>query len=59
METVQLAVKLQPRGVVGIDLSGDPTLGHWNMWLPAMQFARQNGLKITLHAAEVTLISEP
>eukprot|EP00879_Flechtneria_rotunda_P008894 GHRR01009314.1.p1 GENE.GHRR01009314.1~~GHRR01009314.1.p1 ORF type:complete len:241 (+),score=87.96 GHRR01009314.1:543-1265(+) len=53
METVNLALHLRPQGIVGMDLSGNPALGSWDTWLPAIQHARQSGLKITLHAAEV------
>lgn len=53
MATVQLAAELQPQGVDGIDLSGNPTIGSWATWEPALKHARELGLRLTVHAAEV------
>ncbi|PON38398.1 Adenosine/AMP deaminase domain containing protein [Parasponia andersonii] len=53
METVRLALELRHVGVVGIDLSGNPIVGEWTTFLPALKFAREQGLCITLHCGEV------
>ncbi|XP_026990933.1 adenosine deaminase-like protein [Tachysurus fulvidraco] len=56
METVKLAedFMLSSDGVVvGLDLSGDPTVGHGKDFLPALQRAKNCGLKLALHMSEV------
>ncbi|XP_057463155.1 N6-mAMP deaminase [Actinidia eriantha] len=53
METVKLALEMRHLGVAGIDLSGNPIVGEWATFLPALQFAREQGLFITLHCGEV------
>ncbi|KAG5234631.1 adenosine/AMP deaminase family protein [Salix suchowensis] len=53
IETVKLALEMRGLGVVGIDLSGNPDVGEWNTFLPALKFAQEQGLYITLHCGEV------
>ncbi|KAG7523040.1 adenosine deaminase [Solea senegalensis] len=56
METVELAEEflLSSDGlVVGLDLSGDPTVGDGKSLLPALERARNCGLKLSLHLSEV------
>ncbi|KAJ4150020.1 hypothetical protein LMH87_010788 [Akanthomyces muscarius] len=52
---VELGVALQPLGVVGVDLCGDPTAkpgGAVRLFTPAFERARAAGLGITVHFAE-------
>ncbi|KAJ0983202.1 hypothetical protein J5N97_011457 [Dioscorea zingiberensis] len=53
METVNLALEMKDMGVVGIDLSGNPEVGEWQTFLPALQHAKEKGLPVTLHCGEV------
>ena len=53
MDVVNLAIKYTRRGVVGIDLCGDPCKGDIYIFKDAFQKARELGLKVTLHFAEV------
>eukprot|EP00043_Microstomoeca_roanoka_P013587 m.133307 g.133307 ORF g.133307 m.133307 type:complete len:341 (+) comp15796_c0_seq7:1954-2976(+) len=53
LENINLAAEFKGRGVVGIDLCGDPTKGNVAELLPLLQHAKEQGLKMTLHTAEV------
>ncbi|XP_026663292.2 N6-mAMP deaminase isoform X2 [Phoenix dactylifera] len=53
METVDLAMKLKDYGVVGIDLSGNPVVGECQTFIPALKHAKELGLPLTLHCAEI------
>lgn len=46
-------MRYRPRGVVGVDLSGNPRVGSWGQWEGALAAARLRGLAMTLHAGEV------
>jgi adenosine deaminase len=52
-DVVDLALKYQSAGVVGIDLCGDPSKGDVRIFTPTFVRAKAAGLKITLHFAEV------
>ncbi|KAI1326011.1 Metallo-dependent hydrolase [Xylariaceae sp. FL0255] len=51
-EVVALAKQFKDRGVVAIDLCGDPTKGDVALFTPAVGEARAAGLKVTIHFAE-------
>ena len=58
MDTVELAlahVEQTPHHtrVVGIDLSGDPTVGDIPALLPVLHSAKERGLKLSLHVSEI------
>lgn len=42
-----------PDIVVGIELSGNPTIGTFQNFMPALNRAREAGLKVSLHCGEV------
>lgn len=51
-EAVALAARFRPRGVVGVDLCGDPSRGDVALFTPAASAAREAGLGLTVHFAE-------
>jgi adenosine deaminase len=51
-EVVDLAIKYQSSGVVGVDLCGDPVKGDVRIFADAFARAKAAGLKMTLHFAE-------
>lgn len=53
MEVVDLAIEYKSRGVIAVDLCGDPSKGDISMYREAFLKARNHGLKLTLHFAEI------
>jgi adenosine deaminase len=56
-EVIDLAIRYRFRGVVGVDLCGDPLKGPIGKFSSAFQAAKSAGLKITLHFAEAAASS--
>ncbi|KAL6657118.1 hypothetical protein ACP70R_004898 [Stipagrostis hirtigluma subsp. patula] len=53
LDTVNLAMEMKGQGVIGIDLSGNPVVGEWETYLPALLHAKDLGIPITIHCGEV------
>lgn len=53
LETVALGVEYSTRGVVGIDLSGNPVVGDFQTLRGALEIARKRSLGVTVHAGEL------
>ena len=56
MEVVDLAIKYKSKGIVGIDLCGNPRTkpnGELLIFTPAFQKAKESGLKVTVHFGEI------
>lgn len=51
-EVIDLAIKYQSDGVVGVDLCGDPAKGDVRIFADPFARAKAAGLKMTLHFAE-------
>jgi len=50
--TVDLALKYRSHGVIGIDISGDSSLGQIQQIMPELLRAKKGGLSIALHIGE-------
>lgn len=50
--TVDLAIKYKDYGIVGLDISGDSTLGQIELIIPAVRRGQAAGLKLALHLGE-------
>lgn len=53
IEVVDMAIRYRSRGIVGVDLCGDPSKGDVANFKEAFHKAKLHGLKITLHFAEI------
>eukprot|EP00668_Euglena_longa_P032089 GGOE01041375.1.p1 GENE.GGOE01041375.1~~GGOE01041375.1.p1 ORF type:complete len:349 (-),score=81.40 GGOE01041375.1:355-1260(-) len=53
-ETIEVARRYRDRGIVGVELSGNPYVGSFDAFRPALQLAKRDGLCISLHFAEAT-----
>ncbi|KAK2839329.1 hypothetical protein FQN49_006246 [Arthroderma sp. PD_2] len=56
---VDLAIRFKHRGVVGVELGGNPSRGDVSIFKDAFAKAKQHGLGVSLHFAEVEFSSSP
>jgi adenosine deaminase len=52
-ETIDLALKYKDQGVVGIDISGNSSIGQVQQIMPDLKRAKENGLPFIIHMGEV------
>lgn len=52
MNVIDLAIKYRHKGVIAVDLCGDPARGDVSIFKDAFAKAKEHGLKVTLHFAE-------
>ncbi|KAN0079361.1 hypothetical protein V8E54_004575 [Elaphomyces granulatus] len=55
MEVVDLALKYKARGILAVDLCGDPSKGDVSIFKDAFAKAKLNGLNLTFHFAETSV----
>lgn len=58
-DIIDLAITNKPRGVVGVDLCGNPTQGDVTLYRDAFVRAKGHGLGLTLHFAETLASGTP
>ncbi|KAJ5391774.1 hypothetical protein N7509_007264 [Penicillium cosmopolitanum] len=58
-EIIDLAIANKPRGVVGVDICGNPTRGDVTLYRDAFARAKDHGLGLTLHFAETRASGTP
>ncbi|OQD82048.1 hypothetical protein PENANT_c023G06692 [Penicillium antarcticum] len=58
-EIVDMAIANKPRGVVGVDICGNPTKGDVSIYRDAFARAKSSGLGITVHFAETVASASP
>lgn len=54
-KTIDLALRYRDKGIVGLDISGDSTVGQIESLVPELMRAKENGLFLTLHIGESPL----
>ncbi|CAG8285317.1 unnamed protein product [Penicillium salamii] len=58
-QIINLAIENQPRGVVGVDICGNPTRGDVSIFKDSFHRAKMSGLGITLHFGETAASGSP